>query len=109
MSRVQCLCCFYYTHSRQCLAFPQGIPEEIYSTDAEHNEPILGDSGITFMWRDGDLEKENLENQRYVKVHHKIGVGVLEHSSTIEKATLRVKSIAVLELPDMFIRKPKTK
>jgi len=31
-----------------CLAFPEGIPEEILLGDNKHLEPVKGDSGITY-------------------------------------------------------------
>lgn len=36
---------------RQCEAFPQGIPEDIWRGDDPHTEPRAGDRGLTFLAR----------------------------------------------------------
>lgn len=39
-----------------CEAFPDGIPEEIYSGEKAHDEPIEGDNGLRYLsiWEGGD-------------------------------------------------------
>jgi len=42
------LCAHWHSMSRQCTAFPDEIPDEIWSGDNPHTEPFDGDNGITF-------------------------------------------------------------
>jgi hypothetical protein len=44
-------------HPVTCKAFPQGIPDEIFTYGNPHIEPINGDNGIQFEPRNGILTK----------------------------------------------------
>ena len=49
----QCRSCSHFRASFEkgrpsCLAFPIGIPEEIWVGDFDHNNPFQGDRGIMF-------------------------------------------------------------
>ena len=43
-----CTFCRHCRGERICLAFPEGIPEEIWSASGAHKEPWPGDQGIQF-------------------------------------------------------------
>jgi hypothetical protein len=45
----RCLRCVHSKNGEDCAAFPNGIPEEIYSGDFDHAQPFPGDGGITFL------------------------------------------------------------
>ena len=45
--------CINYTGDLKCLAFPEGIPEEILLGKVGHKEPYDGDHGIQFELVDG--------------------------------------------------------
>lgn len=55
--------CFTCTHMvrrfdarpLQCKAFPDGVPQEIYSGVNDHKKPFPGDNGILFEEYTGDL------------------------------------------------------
>ena len=43
-----CLMCAHYQNNRKCVAFPEGIPQEIWILKVLHKKPYPGDKGITF-------------------------------------------------------------
>ena len=48
-----CLGCRHYDRTApgpgiRCAAFPDGVPDEIFSSEADHREPFDGDRGIRF-------------------------------------------------------------
>ncbi|MEM7346614.1 MAG: hypothetical protein AAF485_20415 [Chloroflexota bacterium] len=47
-----CLSCQHFDRSQEqakaCNAFPEGIPEEIWTNQHDHNTPYPGDQGIRF-------------------------------------------------------------
>lgn len=43
-----CINCRHITGVRTCAAFPDGIPEAIWSATGSHREPWPGDQGIRF-------------------------------------------------------------
>ncbi|MFN8634624.1 MAG: hypothetical protein U0893_12270 [Chloroflexota bacterium] len=48
-----CMFCVHYDRASQgyghkCAAFPEGIPEAIIESEADHRRPIEGDQGIQF-------------------------------------------------------------
>lgn len=45
---IQCANCKNRIENLQCLAFPDLIPEEIYSGKFDHTNPYPGDNGILF-------------------------------------------------------------
>lgn len=44
----QCITCAHYRLFGECAAFPQGIPDEIFTGRHNHTEPYPGDNGIRF-------------------------------------------------------------
>jgi hypothetical protein len=49
-----CMVCKYFNRdedadSLNCAAFPQGIPEPIWSSEIEHREPYPGDHGYQYV------------------------------------------------------------
>lgn len=44
----QCLMCKHYLGLRSCVAFPEEIPQEIFSGMHDHSQPFEGDKGIRF-------------------------------------------------------------
>lgn len=47
MTSDQCMTCKHYRTGRYaCAAFPDGIPEEIFTGEVDHDEPYPGDGGI---------------------------------------------------------------
>lgn len=47
-SSDQCFRCSNYTGAKECEAFPDGIPQEIYSGLFDHSKEFVGDNGIRF-------------------------------------------------------------
>lgn len=45
---VQCSRCEWYRGGGLCIAFPDGIPEEIMGNRFDHRTPYFGDRGIQF-------------------------------------------------------------
>ena len=43
-----CIYCKHLSDKFKCLAFPDGIPEEILTGDHDHKKPFEGDNGIQF-------------------------------------------------------------
>ena len=43
-----CLCCKHKGPGTACLAFPDGIPAEIYNGKVDHRLPHPGDNGVQF-------------------------------------------------------------
>jgi len=53
MTGRQCMRCTRYFVDPDkdvpvCLAFPNGIPVEIYTGEVDHSEPFKGDNGLQF-------------------------------------------------------------
>jgi len=47
--KLKCLECSHYKGSNRCIAFPEGIPEEIIYGKNKHSKPIKGqDNEIVF-------------------------------------------------------------
>ena len=54
MEAPLCIDCRYFRFALSestptCDAFPEGIPDEIWSNDIEHDHPIPGDHGLRFI------------------------------------------------------------
>lgn len=47
-SSNQCHLCLNYGGEGVCLAFPDGIPDEIWSGEVDHSQPYKGDNGFRF-------------------------------------------------------------
>lgn len=43
-----CRTCKWWNGGRVCRAFPDGMPEEIWTGKVEHREPYPGDNGIQY-------------------------------------------------------------
>lgn len=48
MQSDQCLLCMNYYGMFKCEAYPNGIPEEIYTGEHDHKQSFKGDNGIGF-------------------------------------------------------------
>ncbi|MBT4815295.1 MAG: hypothetical protein HON70_06330 [Lentisphaerae bacterium] len=46
---------------RTCPAFPEGIPDEIWRGDNNHQAPFEGDNGIQFEARDADQSEDDVD------------------------------------------------
>jgi hypothetical protein len=44
----QCSACFHLAMAPEhtCKAFPEGIPDEIWSNEVDHRKPFEGDNGV---------------------------------------------------------------
>ena len=56
MISLQCISCTHYRMGGECEAYPDGIPYEIISGQADHTKPYKGDNGIRF-------ESNNVEDK----------------------------------------------
>jgi len=45
---VQCLMCIHYRMDLKCAAFPDRIPEEIFTGIRDHRRPYPGDKGLRY-------------------------------------------------------------
>lgn len=57
--RAQCMACknlhpLKFATQPTCDAYPQGIPDEIFTNERDHRQPIGGDNGIQFEAKAGD-------------------------------------------------------
>jgi len=43
-----CTMCAHFKGDRKCTAFPEGIPQDIFSMKVFHTKPYPGDQGIIF-------------------------------------------------------------
>lgn len=41
-------CLWWFVGTKTCLAFPEGIPDDIWRGNVNHTEPYEGDAGIVF-------------------------------------------------------------
>lgn len=48
MQSNQCILCKHYTFAKTCDAYPDGIPDEIFTGEVDHTKPYKGDHGIQF-------------------------------------------------------------
>lgn len=48
-----CAKCINYLTQQKCLAFPDAIPEPIWTGKNEHKKPYDGDHGVQFEQKDG--------------------------------------------------------
>lgn len=46
-----CLWCAHYLGERRCEAFPESIPDPLWTGDNPHREPFEGDRGIRYQSR----------------------------------------------------------
>jgi hypothetical protein len=46
---ANCRFCGHYRNDRRCAAFPDGIPDALWSGDNPHREPFPGDGGILYV------------------------------------------------------------
>ena len=49
MPAPQCTKCSRFDWDHTCLAFPSGIPDEIFLGEFDHKEPYPGDDGFMFI------------------------------------------------------------
>lgn len=45
---VLCATCGHWTEGLQCTAYPDGIPDAIWSGGVDHRRPFAGDRGIVY-------------------------------------------------------------
>lgn len=55
-----CVACSRLRPAGACVAFPDGIPEEIVRFGADHRTPVPGDNGVTFRLRNANDARESL-------------------------------------------------
>lgn len=48
MQSTQCLECRHYLGAHTCKAFPDGIPEAVFTGVHDHTQPFPGDNGVRF-------------------------------------------------------------
>jgi len=48
MIYLYCQTCKHYVGDKACFAYPDGIPDKIFSGDELHDEPRKGDHGIQY-------------------------------------------------------------
>ena len=46
--RIACITCVHRQSDSTCLAFPDGIPDEILEGEHDHRTPFRGDHGIVY-------------------------------------------------------------
>lgn len=56
-------CAHVFDDGITCLAYPDGIPQEILFGDVDHREPYEGDGGITFEPRDESFRADLLTEE----------------------------------------------
>ncbi len=54
-----CKWCIHYTGGRACKAFPEKIPDELWSGENLHYEPVDGDNGFRFKKKRVELTLDN--------------------------------------------------
>ena len=62
---TQCLECLHYFGEFKCDAFPDGIPEQIYTGEHDHTKEFKGDNGIRFESLKKFMEKELQKEKIY--------------------------------------------
>jgi hypothetical protein len=62
---LQCPDCLHYRGDFKCEAFPEGIPEEIYTGEHDHTLGFKGDNGIRFESLEKFMEKELQKEKIY--------------------------------------------
>lgn len=45
---IKCYFCKHHLEGKTCKAFPNGIPDVIWTNEVEHTKPYEGDNGIRF-------------------------------------------------------------
>lgn len=50
-SQANCSMCVHYQAHRRCLAFPDGIPQALWTGENLHRDPYPGDGGIRYQSR----------------------------------------------------------
>lgn len=54
-----CKKCAHYILARSCVAFPDGIPDDIWTGQNTHTHSRLGDNNVTYKpLKEGEEEKE---------------------------------------------------
>lgn len=67
-----CVACSRFRGRDKCLAFPNGIPEDIQRFGEPHLKPVPGDGGFTFNLKAGADAAEAFENW---KKSHRLEAG----------------------------------
>ena len=47
-AEVNCIFCANYLNDKRCKAFPDGIPDDLFSGKNLHRQPYQGDNGILY-------------------------------------------------------------
>jgi len=61
---LQCFECLHNHGEFKCDAYPDGIPEEIYTGEHDHTKPFKGDNNIRFESLSDFLDKEEKDLSR---------------------------------------------
>ena len=61
MSGVQCMLCKHYRRGTTCAAFPDGIPEDVWSAYVRHDKPLPGQGNDIVFERRAPAEESSVE------------------------------------------------
>lgn len=63
-------CAHYHDLKKRCDAFPEGIPEDIWTAKVDHKIPYLGDNGIQFEEKKYCFSKDDLPDLLFDEDQH---------------------------------------
>lgn len=86
---IQCPSCRYYLYDLKCLAFPDGIPDDILTGEFDHTVPHDGDNGIQYE----KISKESTLSEHLMGQHDQKSHGRRDWSETPSSGEKAVKDL----------------